>query len=144
MSLKVLSLIGAAALAMAACGGSPAEAAFGLDDLSEALSQAGAGAQPGDSIEQSFFSVPGRILQVNGSDVQVFEYADAAAREAESSQIGPDGGSIGTTMVTWIDQPNFWAKGRLIVLYVGREAALITTLSAILGDPITDPWPTQG
>jgi len=24
-------------------------------------------------------------------------------------------------MVTWVDQPNFWAKGRVIALYVGKD-----------------------
>ena len=52
-----------------------------------------------------------------------------------------DGSPNPTTMVTWIDQPNFWARGRLIVLYVGRQAATIERLSSALGQPLTEPWP---
>ena len=102
----------------------------------------GATVEPTGELEQAFFSVNGRTVRIDGADVQVFEYVDEASRLAESSLIAPDGGSIGTTMVTWVDQPTFWAKGRLIVLYIGREAAGIEKLSGLLGDPITTPWPT--
>ena len=42
-----------------------------------------------------------------------------------------------TTIVTWIDQPNFWATDRLIVLYVGTDADVIGRLTKALGQPIT-------
>jgi hypothetical protein len=51
--------------------------------------------------------------------------------------VSPDGSSIGTSMVTWVDQPNFWARDRLIVLYVGKDAGTIDLLSEVLGEPIT-------
>lgn len=44
-------------------------------------------------------------------------------------------------MVTWIDQPDFWPHGRLIVLYLGQESATIELFSAVLGEPLTEPWP---
>ncbi len=37
----------------------------------------------------------------------------------------------------WIEQPNFWASGRLIALYIGGDAAIQTVLSSTLGNPIT-------
>lgn len=118
-----------------------AEAGFSYDDLVAALAAGGATVDPTGELEQAFFSVNGRTARIDGADVQVFEYADEASRLAESSLIAPDGGSIGTTMVTWVDQPTFWAKGRLIVLYVGREASVIEKLRGLLGDPLTEPWP---
>ena len=39
-------------------------------------------------------------------------------------------------MITWVDQPNFWAEGRVIVLYVGQDANIINLLTSVLGDPI--------
>ena len=119
-------------------------AAFSYDDLMGALEAGGATVEPTGELEQAFFSVIGRTIRIDGADVQVFEYVDEASRLAESSLIAPDGGSIGTTMVTWVDQPTFWSKGRLIVLYVGREAAVIKKLGGLLGDPLTEPWPEQG
>ena len=117
------------------------EARFSYDDLMAALEAGGATVEPTGELEQAFFSVNGRTVRMDDADIQVFEYADESSRLAESSLIAPDGGSIGTTMVTWVDQPTFWAKGRLIVLYIGREAAGIEKLSGLLGDPITTPWP---
>jgi len=114
------------------------------DGLVAALEESGASVETVGDIEQVFFSVPGRSLRVDGADVQVFEYVDEAARQADSDLISTDGSTIGTSMVTWIDQPNFWAEGRLIVLYVGREAAVFERLSGVLGDPLTEPWPRQG
>ncbi|HET7010144.1 MAG TPA: hypothetical protein VFI11_05165 [Anaerolineales bacterium] len=142
MSYRLTSGAFLIVLALAACG--PRPATLDAAEFVQALEAAGATVEPAGPIEQEFFTVEGRLFAVNGADVQVFEYADAAAREADSSQISADGGSIGTTMVTWIDQPNFWAKDRLIVLYVGRDQALIDLLSGILGEPLTEPWPAIG
>lgn len=129
----------AAGLLLAACGGAPPMAeqpALDRAALIAALRQAGATVEEAGEIEQEFFSVAGRVLRVNGAEVQVFEYADTAARQAESDGIDPGASSIGTTMVTWVDQPTFWAADRLIVLYVGAQADVQARLSAALGDPV--------
>ncbi len=89
------------------------------------------------SIEQEFFTPPGRRLEVSGEELQVFQYEDDAARQAESSLIQPDGSPNPTTMVMWIDQPHFWAKGRLIVLYLGSDADTLDRLNGALGQPLT-------
>lgn len=109
----------------------------GYVDLVDALRSAGAMVEPAGEVEQAFFSVKGKKIDVNGAEVQVFEYSDDATRKAESDQISPDGSSIGTSMVTWIDQPNFWAKGRLIVLYLGTDPAMLSVLNTVLGNPLT-------
>jgi hypothetical protein len=130
------------AIALAACAGQAAD--IGTPDLVEALSAGGGSVELGGPVQQAFFAVEGRSLTLNGSDVQVFEYPSVSAREADSALISPDGSEIGTTMVTWVDQPTFWAKGKLIVLYVGRDQAIIDLLAGALGEPITEPWPTPG
>ena len=107
-----------------------------LEELVSDLQARGAEIQLGDEIEQPFVSVKGQSMKVNGADVQVFEYADEAARQAESAKIPEDGYSFDTVMVNWIDQPHFWTDGRLIVLYVGSDPAIIDLLSQALGEPI--------
>jgi len=112
--------------------GPAAESAAGLLDLSGTP----------DRLPASDLTCPGGWRQihkayVDGEDAQALEYSDVAVRRAESGQITSDGSTIGTTMVTWIDKPNFWAKGLLIVLYVGQDKATIEALSAILGEPPT-------
>ena len=91
-----------------------------------------------------------RVIEIAGSglsegadssdaEVQVYEYPDEETREADSSAIAPSGSPIGDRYVSWLDQPNFWAAGRLIVLYVGREREVLDLLSTVLGQPITEP-----
>lgn len=55
------------------------------------LRQAGATVEPAGEVSQPFFAVTGNIITVNGDDVQVFEYADAAAAEAEAAPVSADG-----------------------------------------------------
>ncbi|HKG53846.1 MAG TPA: hypothetical protein VKB04_06270, partial [Anaerolineales bacterium] len=101
--------------------------------LISALQTSGATVETGDSITQDFFTPQGHIFKVNGADLQVFEYENAEAMEKDGSQVAPDGGSIGTSMVNWIDTPHFYKGGRIIVLYVGSDGALLELLSKVLG-----------
>ena len=99
----------------------------------DALRAAGASVEPSEPITQPFFTPEGNILKVNGADVQVFEYESSEAMEAEASQVAPDGGSIGTTMVSWMDVPHFYKADRIIVLYVGSDTEILSLLEEILG-----------
>lgn len=109
----------------------------GYVELVDALRAAGGTVEPADEVKQAFFSVKGQKIQVNGAEVQVFEYSDEASRKAESDLISPDGTNIGTSMITWVDQPNFWAKGRIIALYLGKDPAILSLLNSALGEPVT-------
>lgn len=109
----------------------------GYIELVDALRAAGAMVEPQGEIEQPFFSVKGQKIAVNNAEVQVFEYSDEATRRAESDLISPDGTSVGTTMITWVGQPNFWAKGRIIMLYLGKDQAILSLFNSVLGDPLT-------
>lgn len=146
MKLKFFSsLVLVAMLFFAACAptgttepANPPASSHGgaVDDqvsLLDALRAAGAEVEIGDAVEQPFFSVKGQIVKVNGADVQVFEYESAEAMEADAGQVASDGGSIGTSMVTWVEAPHFFKTGRLLVLYVGEDAATIKLLEGALG-----------
>jgi hypothetical protein len=39
------------------------------------------------------------VINVNGGDVQVFEYQDVAKAESEAAQVWSDGSSTGTTQL---------------------------------------------
>ncbi|OGO67204.1 MAG: hypothetical protein A2Z49_11720 [Chloroflexi bacterium RBG_19FT_COMBO_56_12] len=112
----------------------------GYAELVDALTAAGAQVEPAGDIEQPVleqYGVNGKVIKVNGVDVQVFEFKNELTRKIVSSQISPDGSSIATTTFDWLDQPNFWAKGRLIVLYVGTDASMIDLISGVMGAPVT-------
>ncbi len=101
--------------------------------LIDNLRQAGATVEPAEEVAQPFFSASGRVIVVNGGDVQVFEYADAAAAEAEAALVSPSGSPIGTFMPSWIAPPHFYKAGKLIVLYVGDSEAVTDVLESVLG-----------
>ena len=101
--------------------------------LIAALQASGATVETGEPVSQAFFSPEGSIIKVNEAEVQVFEYQSVEAMENEASQVAPDGGSIGTSMVTWMDTPHFYKAGRIIVLYVGSDESVLSLLENSLG-----------
>lgn len=136
----LLILVFVFAYAISACGQNATSNAstkpLSVEDqasLLSALKAAGATVEVGDSITQDFFSVEGQTVKVNGADLQVFEYENAQAMEKDASQVAPDGGSIGTSMVTWIDTPHFYKAGRIIVLYLGNDQTILGLLNKVIG-----------
>ena len=103
------------------------------ESLLSNLNATGASVEPDGELMQPFFSAPGKVININGSDVQVFEYPDRASAEAEATLVSPDGSSIGTSMVGWIESPHFFKTDKLIVLYVGTNAEVISVLESVLG-----------
>ena len=101
--------------------------------LIDNLRAADATVNPAGEVSQPFFSVTGQVIEVNGEDVQVFEYSDEAAAEAEANLVSPDGSAIGTSMVSWIAPPHFYQAGKLIVLYVGESEDVMDALENVLG-----------
>ena len=128
----VLSLSLFMVFAFSACAVESKIANTNLDGLIAQMRENGVTVELGEQVLQPFFSPSAQIVKVNGAEVQVFEFTDIAAREAAQATISPDGTSIGTSMITWMDTPNFWGKGQLIVLYVGSDAATIDMMNSIL------------
>ncbi len=128
------------ALTLSSCGTSttvtPSSEPLTVQDqasLLNTLQAAGATVETGDSITQEFFSPEGQTVKVNGADLQVFEYENSEAMEKEASQVASDGGSIGTSMVNWVDAPHFYKSGRIIVLYIGNNETVLALLEKIMG-----------
>ena len=101
--------------------------------LIAALEAAGTTVETGEPISQDFFTPEASILKINDADVQVFEYGSAEEMEKEALEVSPDGGSIGTSMLMWVDVPHFYKSGRIIVLYVGSDATVLNLLEATMG-----------
>ena len=101
--------------------------------LVDALRAAGMTVESTGEVSQPFLAVPGQQLQVNGGNVQVFEYASAEVAAADANQIAPDGSSTATTMITWVEPPHFYRKDQLLVLYVGSDEAIQDLLTSLLG-----------
>ena len=129
-----LMVLRVTALILTACGGEPASAQdFGTEEFIEALREQGVDAERGDSVEQAFFSVIGDYVNFNDESVQVFEYDSPETMESDAALVAPDGGSIGTSMVTWVATPHFYKKGRILVFYIGDNAETLKLLETVLG-----------
>jgi len=141
MKIKILSaLLLVFAFTMSGCGNAlttvPSAQPPAVEDQASflaALQAANATAEIGDFVIQDFFSPEGTIITINGQDVQVFEYENKEAMESEASQVVPDGGSVGTSMMMWMDAPHFYKTGRMIVLYVGSDESTVNLLQQVIG-----------
>ena len=115
----------------------PKQAATGAvadyPSLVKRLRASGAGATAVGDVEQPFFSIKGVMLKVHGEDVQVFQYANAAAADTEAAPISRDGLAVGTRKIFWIGPPHFYKQGRLLVLYVGNDDKVLKALDSMLG-----------
>lgn len=74
--------------------------------------------------------------------VRTYEYESVDARAKISEGISGDGSTVtdGNQIrsVRWRATPHFFARGRLLVFYVGEESNLVDDLTALLG-PTLDP-----
>ena len=88
-----------------------------------------------------FYDVEGRRVKVNGSSIDVYEYATAKGMESEASCVSPDGFGITKErgdmwvhrQVSWINPPHFYKAGRIIVMYIGDNSSIISLLENALG-----------
>jgi hypothetical protein len=107
--------------------------------LIKSLRALGAGAAAVGEVDQPFFSIRGRMIKVHGEDVQVFQYLNAAAVDAEAAPLSHDGMAVGTRKIHWIGSPHFFKKGKLLVLYVGDNGKVLGSLEAVLGQRFAGP-----
>ena len=101
--------------------------------LIDNLRAAGASVEPEGEVDQPFLSVTGMMIKLHGEDVQVFQYSNAAAMEAQAARVSRDGSAVGTTKLHWIGPPRFYKRGKLLVLYIGDNDKVLKALEAVLG-----------
>lgn len=104
-----------------------------VDGLTEMLQASGADVTLVGPAPDSFLTGEGTTLQVNGQEIQVYEYEDANQAEDDSSQISSDGTQIGDNPVRWAGTPHFYRSGKIIVQYIGDDATVLQLLDDVLG-----------
>ena len=97
------------------------------------LRAADARVEPGGKIDQPFLSVKGRLIKVNGEEVQVFQYRNAVQTDAQAALVSRNGRTVGTTKVHWLGPPHFYKREKLLVLYIGGNDQVLKVLEATLG-----------
>ena len=155
--MALLSLFLFAVAGLTACGSRSAQAGpqntpsvqntqgdpMNYHDLVAKLKDSGAKVIPGAAISQPFMDVQGRTLAVQGEQLQVYEYASVADANKQAVRISPDGTAfttvsssgvpVGATQVDWVRPPHLYKAGRVIVIYIGTNNAVMHLLEGILG-----------
>lgn len=93
--------------------------------------------------DHSFFSVPTKGININGGGIFIYEFSDNDTAISQSKTISNDGSQIGHAQIEWIDHPHFYLQGKIIVGYIGKNKTLLSDLSKILGEPITNTIETK-
>ena len=88
-----------------------------------------------DPLEEGLFGTAAHVLRVDGHEVRAFVYDSVEDLKADAARISPDAGMLGDTPVRWMEAPRFYARGSVMVLYVGVEERVIETLETLLGQP---------
>jgi hypothetical protein len=139
MRFSAVHFLVVAALGVGSCGSSVVQPdeLTSAEALVGALQQQAATVTRAGSLPPSSYplSVSAQLLQVNGADVQVFEYPSATRANSDASKVSPGGSVIGQSQVSWMDTPHFYKRDRVIVLYVGHSADVLRILEAVLGEP---------
>jgi hypothetical protein len=108
----------------------PGTAGIETSQLVLALRDVGAAAEVVDIVPagSGILSAPATRVTVNGALVFVYEFATAAAADAEASRV-PDILAV----TRWMSLPHFFRGNRLIVLYVGTDEVVTGLLQRLLG-----------
>jgi hypothetical protein len=93
----------------------------------------GVSVEPQETLGDSPFSTPTRVISVGGATVQVFEFSNEPSAIAASKTVSKDGTEVGTSIIRWIDTPHFYTQGNIIVLYVGQNPEVLNLLDSLLG-----------
>ena len=118
-------------------GGGEIEPADSYESLSAAL--AAAGMKVGEQVENNFlfagiFSVPGIEMTASGQDILAFEFATEEEAAEQAALVSPDGYGIGLKYINWVDTPQFFLNGKMIVVYDGSQSLVTDTLTTAMGE----------
>jgi len=82
-------------------------------------------------------SVPYTLLaigNVENDHVIAFEYESIELMEADIESISSDGFTLRNASVSWVNPPQFYQKGRLILIYAGKNEKTMRFLDKHFGD----------
>lgn len=85
------------------------------------------------NITRDFFSAEGKMITLDGDNIQVFEYADSLAATGELFLFQK---SAQTRRGSWKKNVHLYANVNLIIFYMGERKNIIDSLNSIFGKPI--------
>ena len=114
----------------------PTAPADGPDALTAAFGAAGTETHLGPPFVADPFQAHGVVMCLAKEPVRLYVFGSVRERMEAAAKIDPTNPSnIGTSMVDWNGRPRFWARDRLVILYLGEDAATEALLVNALGQP---------
>lgn len=113
---------------------------YSVEELKQDLDNKGYKLTETDKVKErnDFFKVKGKTYEINNGYLSLYEYdSDAAADlEADINTITDNGTKVNGTDVTWNTAAHIYKKGRVVAIYDGDNADVLTALKEVLGAPI--------
>lgn len=108
----------------------------GPERLVSDLRAAGLDARLGPLFAGDPLASQGVVLCIASEPVQVYVFGSVVDRARATAKIDPGNPSnMGATMVDWNGRPRMWQRDRLLIVYLGEDAATEAALRTALGDP---------
>jgi hypothetical protein len=122
----------------------PVDTAIGF---AEALRERGISAMVGElnAKAQPIFprGVPSMITVDEGS-MQVYVYGDEETAQADAGAIAQNADTVRGKKVAWVGSPHFYGLGKMIVVYLGSNDAILETLDELAGAPFAEAQRESG
>ena len=83
-------------------------------------------------------SVQSKNYTLNGETLTVYEYDTngGSTLQSDLGSIKNDGTLINGKKMEWANAPHIYKKGRIVVVYDGKNESVLTTLNDLLGTPL--------
>ena len=106
-------------------------------DFNKALEDKGYNLKESET-DTTNLSVQSKNYTLNGETVTVYEYDTngSSTLESDLGSINSDGTIINGTKMEWANAPHIYKKGRIVVVYDGKNESVLTTLNDLLGSPL--------
>jgi hypothetical protein len=145
LTYRTLGLIALFLLLLAACApdagdrGAPAVTQESVyEGILENMRAAGADVELEEDVTQPLVPADTRLFRVNGELVQIMVFTDEVTRSNVENDMDLRSGLIPETGDP--DNPQnlyYWSSGQTVAMYVGTNQAVIDTITAALGEPVT-------
>jgi hypothetical protein len=112
--------------------GCPRTGKWELCNVRRRLVDAGLVPQPRDSVRPSFLTVPGAVFAVGGGELQLFLYADSAARARDLARFDTVRAQPRDTTVTWSAPATFIASNNLAAIFLSDSETQIERVKLAL------------
>lgn len=87
---------------------------------------------------KSIFSVSNEDYTINGEKISIYEYEknQKDKLEGDLNTVTENANTVNGAKMNWTIAPHIYKKGRIVVIYDGKNESVLTSLKEILGNPL--------